>query len=206
VDEQPENVLRSRTEALLGVCAFREGQYDDALEVCLEVIDEGGPQLSIALLFAGRSLVAKNEVDLALQYFDRVSSEFGATSSGAAGRAIADSLRVMRGERPDVRAPDPELAVPVAPTEMSPDEAGELTAQHIIQLGRYRERIRAFALLSDLRRRGIQNASLEREENEDTRHFYIRVGPFASVDVATEERDRLEAISGVVGVLVEEAM
>jgi len=111
LDELPPGPDADRVALLLAACAERELDHAGALRQALDLVGRESALEPAALLQAGRSLLARGEAPLALEYLGQVERDFPDTPAGAEGRVLADSLRRVLGRGrpapPPVATDDP---------------------------------------------------------------------------------------------------
>jgi tetratricopeptide (TPR) repeat protein len=213
LDDVPEGSFRDRAVLTLSACAYREGDYSESLRQSLELLGRGSEVEPTALLTAGQSLLARGEVDLSLEYLRQLATDYPDSPDGAVARAVADSLdthfgveRAWEAMEDSVFVPEPEpepmwaesLAIDIPTPDQSPIPLAT-TGTYYVRLGRFSDRIGAFGVISRLRRRGVDNAELHRQEGEDGAIFRIRIGPYATREEADAQLALPESQAGVRG-------
>jgi len=213
LDDLPEGSFHDRAVLTLSACAYREGDYGESLRQSLELLGRGSEVEPTALLTAGQSLLARGEVDLSLEYLRQLAADYPDSPDGAVARAVADSLDSHFGVERAFEAMEDSVFVPEAqpvwPESMAiapGDSPLPLTSSssYFVRLGRFSDRIGAFGVISRLRRRGVENAELQRQEGEDGAIFRIRIGPYTSREEADAQLALLESQAGVRGSVEEE--
>ena len=202
-------LVRRPAELRLAAAAYRDGRYADALEVAVRVSEGGADAESAgALVWAARALLARGEFGLAEEYLLTLGRDFADTAEGAIGRALADSLADRRRGTQPPAAPDslhlddPDDLVEPTPEDTTPSSHDGTFA---VIIGRYGDRLHALRALSTLRRRGLEEAVLVREEDDHERVFRIRVGSFSNEPAAQTAQRQAEEILGVAGSVREES-
>lgn len=207
VGRVPPGPLQDEMSLAIATCDFREGNYADALERCLDLVRAGSALEPSALLTAAGCLMARGESALALQYLEELAGGFSHTAEGAIARSTADSLRSSTAAPPVAKAaPDTGVVEPPSgetPRDFETDDEPPPDASYVVDLGQFENRVDALSLLSRLRRRGVERAALHGADPGGEKIFRVRVGPFDTREKAEEEKERLEGFAQVKGSISE---
>jgi cell division septation protein DedD len=204
--------LQDEVAIVVATCDYQEGRYSDALKRCLDLVRAGSALEPSALLMAANCLVARGEFVLARQYLEELASGFPHTAEGAIGRGTADSLRAMEESRTAASTPvdsagtSTELAEAAGSEGAVADSSTQRSESGLplyVELGRFEDRVEALSLLSRVRRKGVEQASLLGSAPGEEKLFRVRVGPFDTRAEAHAELERLESLLQVKGTVTE---
>ncbi len=223
VGSLPPSPLLDQATLALAMCAHQDGDYGTALRIALDLAHRDNSVKCDANFLVARAFLARGEVNLALEYLDGLSATYPDTREAALASVLADSLRAAHTataeapetweEREATLPEEPVLpgvgqplprddAVAAAP---APDTMVIFEGFFYVQLGAFNERVRALSLLTDLRRRKIEDATITGALVGDQRVFRVRVGPFPDRDSAEAAARDLESVTGIAGFVTEES-